>query len=148
MIVRQALIGDIEELSVLFDDYRVFYEQSSDIKKAKSFLVDRFNNKESIILVAEEGNKLVGFTQLFPTFSSVSLERFYILNDLYVSPNFRKKGVGKLLLNSAQDLIRKMGYKGLSLETANDNPAQHLYEREGWKVDQDYLHMFWKREDK
>ena len=145
MDVREALLSDIDELSILFDDYRVFYEQSSDIKNAKSFLVDRFNNKESIILVAEEENKLVGFTQLYPTFSSVSLQRFYILNDLYVSPSFRKKGVGKLLLNSAQDLIRKLGYKGLSLETANDNPAQHLYEREGWKVDQDYLHMFWKR---
>lgn len=146
MHVRLATKNDINQLSVLFDGYRVFYKQPSDVEKAKAFLSERLRKNESIIVVVEDDHKgLIAFTQLYTTFSSVSLEHFYILNDLFVSEAFRNRGIGKLLLNYAQDLVRKNEYKGISLETAKDNPAQHLYEREGWDKDVDYLHYFWSR---
>src|SRR5687768_18492371 len=82
MVVRKAKKKDIEQLAVLFDKYRIFYKQKSDVGKARSFLRKRMKRKESVIFVAEERKDLVGFTQLFPIFSSVSMQRTWLLNDL------------------------------------------------------------------
>jgi GNAT superfamily N-acetyltransferase len=127
----------------LFDAYRVFYEQVTDEKKAKSFLEKRFDRDESIIFLALVENKPAGFVQLFTSFSSVSLESIYILNDLYVAPSFRGNGIGEALLNKAKEQCASMKFKGLALETANTNPAQYLYERLGWEKDIECFHYFW-----
>ena len=143
--IRPATIKDLEYLAILFDAYRVFYKQPSNITGAESFLKDRLQNGESIILIAIENDTVLGFTQLYPTFSSVSMERSYILNDLYVVPQSRRKGIGKKLLNAAQSWVKTKKYKGLALETAIDNPAQGLYEKEGWIKDEGFYHYFWSR---
>ena len=143
--LKQADIEDLEALAILFDSYRVFYKQETDLKGARKFLKKRLENKDSIILLAQDGNGALGFTQLYPTFSSVSMERSYILNDLYVIPSARNKGIGKMLLNAAQSLVKAKQYKGLALETAVDNPAQKLYEKEGWTKDEGFYHYFWSR---
>ncbi|WP_246865770.1 GNAT family N-acetyltransferase [Croceivirga thetidis] len=128
----------------LFDGYRVFYNQNSDLEAAEKFLSSRLNKNESIIFMAKVGAKAMGFTQLYFTFSSVSMEPFLILNDLYVTPDFRGLGVGEKLLTIAKSFCSNNGYKGLALETAVDNPAQYLYEKLGWKKDTDFFHYFWK----
>ena len=88
-------------------------------------------------------NNSIGFTQLYPTFSSVSMRPFYILNDLFVLPEIRNTGIGAALLSKAKDLCKKENNKGLALETAIDNPAQKLYERLGWERDSNFHHYFW-----
>ena len=113
----------LNDVANLFNDYRIFYEQPSDINGAKSFIKDRLNNKDSIIFVASTekhgDNKPVGFTQLYPTFSSVSMKRQYVLNDLFVTPDCRRDGVGKALIQHAQDFaINEQDCKGLALATA------------------------------
>ncbi len=142
--IRQATPAHLEKLVPLFNEYRIFYEQNSDTKKAKSFLQDRMDNNESVIFLAFEGEIAVGFTQLYPSFSSVSLQPVFILNDLYVKVKFRKKGIGEALLNYAKNFCREKGSKGLALETAKDNPARNLYERLGWKKDVQTFHYFWR----
>ncbi|UII79227.1 GNAT family N-acetyltransferase [Flagellimonas sp. CMM7] len=142
--IKSATLSDLELIVPLFDAYRVFYEQSSDFDASRSFLKERFLNDENIIFLALENDRAVGFTQLFKTFSSVSLQPFYILNDLFVSPQLRKKGVGEALLNHAKSFCQIQGFKGLALETAANNPAQKLYERLDWEKDEEYLHYFWK----
>lgn len=128
----------------LFDGYRVFYNQKSDVKAAQKFLENRLCKGESVIFIAREGSIAIGFTQIYFTFSSVTLEPFLILNDLFVDANFRDKGVGRKLLLAAQSFCAKNNFKGLALETAKHNPAQKLYEKLGWKNDQEFLHYFWK----
>lgn len=144
MEIKNATLSDIELIVPLFDAYRVFYEQSSDFDASRSFIKERFLNNETVIFLALENDDPVGFTQLFKTFSSASLQPFYILNDLFVSPEFRKKGVGETLLDHAKSFCQKQGFKGLALETAANNPAQKLYERLGWEKDEQYFHYFWK----
>ena len=134
----------IEDIAPLFDNYRVFYKMESDIEAAKAFLNDRIFNEESVIFAAYEGEKAIGFVQLFYTFSSVSLEKSLILNDLYVDEAYRKQSVGQLLLEKAQQFCAQEGYKGLALETAIDNPAQKLYEKLGWEKDYHCFHYFWQ----
>ncbi|TMM53633.1 GNAT family N-acetyltransferase [Maribacter algarum] len=136
----------IEDITPLFDQYRIFYKQESDERAARDFLLKRIQNKESIILLCYFNNEPVGFTQLYTTFSSVSLQSVFILNDLYVSQTHRGKGIGEALLDNAKQLCREKKYKGLALETGVDNPAQQLYEKLDWKKDTDCFHYFWTSE--
>ena len=141
--IRKATLNDLPVLVPLFDAYRVFYEQDSDEEGAHQFIQDRIQKGESTIFIAWRDGKAIGFTQLYPTFSSVSMKKMYILNDLYVINEMRGLGIGKDILNYCQQWAKEEGYKGLSLETAVDNPAQKLYEREGWSTDEGFLHYFW-----
>lgn len=133
----------LSQLAPLFDNYRVFYDQQSDIASAEKFLRDRMANNEAMVFIAEIDGKMVGFTQLYTSFSSVSLLPIYILNDLYVDEEHRKKGIGEALLNRAKRLCKENGFKGLALETAIGNPAQKLYEKLGWVKDSACFHYFW-----
>ena len=142
-IIRATEIH-LEDVVPLFDAYRVFYEQESNTDGARAFLLDRIKKKEAIIFLAFANNIAVGFTQLYTTFSSVSMEPVFILNDLYVKASSRKIGVGEKLLNHAKAFCKEKGFKGLALETATDNPAQKLYERLGWEKDSHCFHYFWK----
>ena len=141
MEVYQATIKDLDGVSKLFDSYRVFYEQPSNIEAAKNFIQERLEKNDSIIFVAVKNGEYFGFTQLYPSFSSVSMRRLWILNDLYVMQGARKSGVGKKLLAAAKQLAIQTQAKGLSLQTAVDNvSAQALYESDGWKKDEKFLY--------
>ena len=141
MIIRRAKKKDIDQLSVLLDKYRIFYKQKSDVDSAKSFLKKRMKRKESVIFVAEERKNLVGFTQLFPIFSSVSMQRTWLLNDLYVNEKARGIGAATALLNAAKDFGAETNSKWLLLQTAADNfTAQRVYEKNGWIKETDFFY--------
>ena len=149
MKIIQATSEHLNLVVPLFDAYRIFYKKHSETKAAHLFLSERIKKKESILFLAiDENDKAMGFTQLYPSYSSVALQRIYILNDLFVSEAARGIGVGEKLLNHAKKFARKMGSRGLTLETAMDNPAQKLYERLGWKKDRDVFHYTWEIESK
>ena len=120
----------------------MFYRQTSNPEAARTFLKERIDNNESVIYLAYLDNKPVGFTQLYPLFSSVSMEPMYLLNDLFVDSSIRGKGIGQGLIQAAKDLCIEKGYKGLAIQTEIQNPAQHLYARLGFVKDPD-LHLFW-----
>ena len=141
MIIRRAKKKDIDDLSVLFDKYRIFYKQRSDVDNAMSFLKKRMKRKESVIFVAEERDELIGFTQLFPIFSSVSMKRTWLLNDLYVNEKARGIGAASALLNAAKEFGAETKSKWLLLQTAADNfTAQKVYEKNGWVKETDFFY--------
>jgi len=134
--IRQAALDDLDAIAPLFDAYRQFYGRPSDPDGARAFLDDRLQRRESVVLLAFDGEQAVGFTQLYPSFSSVSLAPIQILNDLYVDPSARKHGVGTQLLSAAVEYARSVGAIRLTLTTATTNlPAQRVYEAAGWKRD-------------
>lgn len=142
--IIKAISTDAEKIAPLFNDYRQFYQQPSDVKKALSFISERLNNNDSIIFFAQDENGVVlGFTQLYPSFSSVSAKSILILNDLFVDEDARGLGIGKLLLESAKDFAISRGDKGIALETTPDNTgAQALYQNLGYDRVEGYLHYF------
>jgi len=142
--IYKATLSDIEHIAKLFDAYRVFYEQKSDLELAKGFLTQRLENSESVIYYAkDENDEYFGFTQLYPSFSSVSACRNWILNDLFVTPNSRGLGIGHMLLNQAKELAQETNTNGIALSTAKTNDqAQKLYESLGYEKDNDYLYYF------
>jgi GNAT superfamily N-acetyltransferase len=143
MQIRKAEIADIEPLAVLFDQYRIFYKSSSDIKGAKEFIEERIKKNQSTIFLAISDNEIIGFTQLYPIFSSVSMKRTWLLNDLFVHEKARKKGVAQALLNAATSYGSSTTSKWLLLQTGEDNTvAQALYEKNGWKKVSDIFYQF------
>jgi ribosomal protein S18 acetylase RimI-like enzyme len=141
MEVLIAHVEHLQEVSKLFDRYRVFYKQSSDIEAAKAFLRERFQKHDSIIFVARDNGLIVGFTQLYPSFSSVSMKRAWILNDLFVDEAFRKKGVAKLLMGAAENFARETESVRIVLSTQISNmAAQSLYESLGYIKNKDFCY--------
>lgn len=137
--VRLATTQDVDAIAPLFDAYRQFYGQDSDLKLAGHFLRERLSRDESTILMAHEESAPVGFTQLYPSFSSTRAARIFVLNDLYVAPSHRRHGVGRRLLQEAARHAKTQGAVRLSLSTAHTNtPAQGLYESLGWKLDEQF----------
>lgn len=137
VVVIEAGLEELDYVSELFDKYRVFYSQKSNIQEAKRFIKERMINKESVILLAVEVNGEVkipmGLIQMYPSFSSVSIDKIWILNDLYVDENARKKGVGQLLMNKAKDFAVESGAIRVTLDTQTWNTtAQRLYEFMGY----------------
>ena len=141
--VRQATIDDVDLIAPLFNDYRVFYKQDFDLKAAEDFIRERLLKNESVIFLAFDNDKAVGFTQLYPVFSSVSMKRAWILNDLFIEASSRGKGVGALLLEAAKKLGRETESKYLVLQTQMDNyNAQNLYNKNGWQKLSDWFYEF------
>jgi GNAT superfamily N-acetyltransferase len=134
--IRCADANDLDALAPLFDAYRQFYEQPSDVAGAHAFLTQRLASGESVVLIAERNGMAIGFVQLYPIFSSVRMGRMWTLNDLYVEPDARRGGVARTLLDASCDFAREAGALGLQLETGKDNhTAQKLYRDAGWELE-------------
>jgi ribosomal protein S18 acetylase RimI-like enzyme len=142
-IVVRATMAHLDLLAPLFDAYRVFYEQPTNIAAARAYLAERLQKGQSTVFLAtdEAGQIGYGFTQLYPTFSSVSMSQVWVLYDLFVAPTARRQGIGRLLMENAHYFARASGARGVSLATAVTNTnAQTLYESLGYVRDEDFYY--------
>lgn len=138
--VRQAVLSDLAELAKLFNEYREFQGQKSDLAAAQQFLQARFNHGESVVFIAQDDNVPVGFAQLYPAYSSVSLERVFVLNDLFVRESGRRKGVAAKLLAAVETYAWSLGAARVTLNVARTNKSgQALYEAQGWSQDAQFF---------
>ena len=141
MRVRRAGLEDLALLAPLYDGYRQFYRQPSDPELAERFLRERLTRGDSVIFLAEDESGALGFTQLYPIFSSISAAPAWVLNDLFVAPGVRRSGAGRALLERARQHGLETGARWLSLSTGRENrEAQALYEKLGWVRDTEYYH--------
>ena len=147
MIVKRATSTDLQQLAILFDEYRQFYGASSNITQSYQFLKQRFENKESVIFIHTKNDVLTGFVLLYRAFSSVSCETYYLLDDVYVTPLYRKQGSAKQLIDTAILFARQENAQRISLETQKNNYQSHrLYEQMGFISDDEFqtYHCFLK----
>lgn len=144
-MIRKISIDDLDPLIELFDAYRVFYEKDSDKKNGKAFLSERIQNNESIIFSSftDEG-KMTGFVQMYPIFSSTRMKRLWLLNDLFVDPDFRGKGISVELMNRCKSFCIETNSCGMILETAKTNLiGNNLYPKAGFMRDEDHNYYSW-----
>jgi ribosomal protein S18 acetylase RimI-like enzyme len=135
-VISRAGPADLDALAQLFDAYRQFYGQPSDVPRARDWLRSRLRVGESVVLLARRDAAIVGFVQLYPMFSSVRTAKTWILNDLYVDAGARRGGIARSLLEAAAKFAREDGAAGISLETTQDNAAARaLYRAAGWNED-------------
>jgi GNAT superfamily N-acetyltransferase len=138
--VDRADLGDLDALHGLFMGYLAFYERNVDPESARLFLRDRIQNGQSVIYMAWLDGQAVGFTQLYPLFASLSLQRSWVLNDLFVAESARGGGVATALMNAARQLAVETGASEIFLQTARTNTsAQGLYEKLGYVRDDAFL---------
>lgn len=139
MIVRRANLEDLNQLSVLFDEYRQFYGSSSNIQASYDFLQQRFKNEQSVIFIHVKDDVITGFVVLYRGFSSVACSSYYILDDVYVTPIYRRQGSAKQLIDTAILFARHENTSRISLETQKNNYQSHkLYETMGFVKDTEF----------
>lgn len=141
--IKKAGLPDLEKLALLFDAYRVWYRKSADPVRAFQFLKERIENKESVIYIAFDGERMVGFTQLYPLFSSTRMKRIWLLNDLYIEETHRGKGISKQLILAAKELANATDAAGILLETEKSNTiGNQLYPSTGFELERNNFY-FW-----
>jgi GNAT superfamily N-acetyltransferase len=139
MTVTRAGLPDVEEAAPLFDAYRAFYGAPHDLAAAASFLTDRLERDESVVLLCRHGGSAVGLAQLYPLFSSTRLAPIWLLNDLFVAETARGSGAVDELLDTAATLAAEAGCIAIELSTAHTNTrAQAVYVRHGYRLDEVY----------
>jgi ribosomal protein S18 acetylase RimI-like enzyme len=139
MQIIKATLNELNAASQLYNAYRAFYEQSSNVEAAEIFLKQRIEQKDSVLFLSEENGIYTGFTQLYPSFSSVGMMPIWILNDLYVLPEHRKKGIAEKLIKHVMQYSKETGRKKVVLATAHNNfKAQKIYEKIGFTKDNFY----------
>ncbi|WP_246187857.1 GNAT family N-acetyltransferase [Paenibacillus tengchongensis] len=141
--VEEISTEAVELAAPLFDAYRRYYQQEADLQGAERFLRQRLEAEESVLFAAVTGEgpdkRAVGLAHLYPSFSSVTLQKLWILNDLFVAAELRGQGIGSLLLRRVEEFARETGSKGLTLTTMTDNhSAQRLYEAHGYIRDEEF----------
>ena len=143
MTVMLAGPENADVLAPLFDAYRTFYGQPSDVEGARTYLTERMGRGQSVVFmaVADDRETPLGFVQLYPVFSSVRMSGIWILNDLFVAEGHRRSGIGRSLMDAAVSMAHSTGAAAIQLETTKDNSAaQALYESLGWRRVTGYEH--------
>ena len=149
LIVRPAGVADVDRVAPLFDAYRQFYDAAPDLAAARTFLADRLTRGESVILLAclepsrrADAEEVIGFAQLYPSFSSLALGSTIVLNDLFVAMAWRRHGVARRLLESVEAHARTVGAAQIELATQHTNlRALRLYEQRGYARDTEFVHL-------
>ncbi len=140
ILIQQASLEDIDTVETLFSGYLEFYGREHSSAAIRHFFSERIANKESIIFIATSNAKAVGFAQLYPAFASLSLQPSWILNDLFVSPEFRGSGVANALMAAARQLAVDTHACEIFLQTARSNhKAQALYGKLKYQRDDEFL---------
>lgn len=143
--IRQATIHDLPKLVPIFDSYREYFGQRKNPKEAEKFLFEKFEHLESIIFLAEQNSGILGFAQLYPVFSSLTLERVWLLNDFFVAEEYRYRGVGKELFIHIKEFTLLTNAKGIELTVEHSNSsAWKFWERQGFTLDEEFRSYYYK----
>lgn len=148
MEIRKVKKKDLVQLAELFDAYRVFYRKDSDFEAAKKFLSERLKSNDSKIYVCENHrNQLIGFVQLYPLFSSTRMKKLWLLNDLFVNPEFRGLGVSVKLIERAKKLVKDSSASAMFLETEKSNLiGNNLYPKTGFNLNKGSNFYEWEND--
>jgi GNAT superfamily N-acetyltransferase len=143
--VKQASILDLPKIVPVFDSYRAYFKQERNPSEVERFLFDKFEHLESVIFIAEQNNEVIGFAQLYPIFSSLTLQRVWLLNDFFICEDYRNKGVGKQLFEKLKEFTLLTKSKGIELSVEHINEeAWHFWEKQGFKLDEEFRYYFYK----
>lgn len=143
MRIIQASLEHLDMIAPLFVKYREFYGELPYPDSSRAFLEKRLRRKESVIYLAlpdDDDTKLLGFCQLYPSFSSLSLKRVWILNDIYVAEDARRQLVADHLLRTAKKMAKETHAVRMRVSTSADNEVAHkTYESIGFHQDTEFL---------
>ena len=139
MRIIQASLEHLDQLTPMFIRYREFYGAMPQQVDSKAFLSERLHKQEAIILLALENDAALGFCLVYPSFSSVLLRPTWIINDMYVVEESRRKQVANQLLQQVAKQAREHNVVRLRVSIqANNAIARRLYEASDFVEDQHF----------
>lgn len=142
MRIIKATLEHLDLLTPLFVQYREFYGQLPYPDTSRTFLRKRLTRAESVIYLAlpdDDDSRLLGFCQLYPSFSSLSLKRVWIVNDIYVAEDSRRMLVADHLMREAKKMAKQSNAIRLRVSTSSDNEvAKKTYESMGFRKDTEF----------
>jgi GNAT superfamily N-acetyltransferase len=145
LTIRQATIQDLSKLVPIFDDYREYFKQQKNPEAVNQFLFEKFEHLESVIFIAQLEDEVVGFAQLYPVFSSLTLQRVWLLNDFFIAEEYRGSGVGTQLFAKVKEVTLLTKSKGIELSVEHTNKkAWAFWEKQGFKMDEEFRYYFYK----
>jgi GNAT superfamily N-acetyltransferase len=145
LVIRQAVIDDLPKVVGIFDAYRQYFGQKSDPEGVERFLFDRFEHRESVMFLAEADGRVMGIAHLYPSFSSLTLQRVWILNDFFIEESCRHGGVGGKLFEAVKAYARKTRAKGIELTVEHTNVrGWTFWEKQGFRLDTEFRIYFLK----
>ena len=134
MVVRPAKHEDRPQLIELMRGYFAFYRAPLPSEEKLASLLDTLEREpdRGVQLVADESGRLQGFATLYACLDTFLADRILVMNDLFVEPAVRSRGVGAALFDASLAYATDRGYARLDWVTAADNrDAQRFYERHG-----------------
>ncbi|UVJ43479.1 GNAT family N-acetyltransferase [Pseudomonas sp. LS1212] len=142
MRIIQATLEHLDLIAPLFVKYREFYGELAYPDSSRAFLEKRLRRKESVIYLAlsdDDDSRLLGFCQLYPSFSSLSLKRVWILNDIFVAEDARRQLVADHLIKTAKKMAKETQAVRMRVSTSSNNDAaQKTYESIGFREDKQF----------
>jgi GNAT superfamily N-acetyltransferase len=134
VVVRSAEPEDRPQLLELIKGYFAFYRVTYPSGSKVEHLLDLLDRDPGlgIQLVAEEKGRLQGFASLYACLDTLVADRILVMNDLFVDPSLRNRGIGAALFDASLAYATAHGYARLDWVTAADNDdAQRFYDRHG-----------------
>jgi GNAT superfamily N-acetyltransferase len=124
--IERAGSSDAVEIAPLFDAYRAFFTGGEDLETSSHFLARRIETEESVVFIARQNRRAVGFIQLYPLWSSWYCRRIWFLSDLYVAEDARRHGAGRLLVERVKSFAGETSASSVMVELPLREP--HLRE--------------------
>lgn len=130
--VGPVLEEEFETLLPLIAAYQRFYEVENVDSDRNRFFFRRFlapSQDGELLAARDEGGVILGYACLYWHFSSLAATETVLMNDLFVAPEARSRGIGRALIEASRDIARARGAAWLEWATAPDNrTAQRLYD--------------------
>lgn len=133
-IAPLTTVEQLEQLLPLIADYQRFYEaEDVDDDRNRAFFARFLSpSEDGMILAARDGEDQLGYACLYWHFSSTQAVETVLMNDLFVVPAARSRGIGRALIDASATIARERGAPSLGWATAPDNErAQRLYDSTG-----------------
>ena len=136
--IQKLSLKNLTDMNDMFSLYQEFYEideknidKESNINFFKEILKNYNSGK---MFVSYIDWKPVGMITLYYTYSSLSKQKVWILNDLYLLDKYRGKWYWKEMIKYSMNFFKEQWIKKMTLETHTDNIwAQKLYDSLGWE---------------
>jgi GNAT superfamily N-acetyltransferase len=132
--VRPARESDLERIRELILDLAAYEHSLDQVRVSVDQLrVAIFSERPAAYaLVAEHGDEVVGFALYFLNFSTWEGVHGIHLEDLYIAPEHRGRGLGKALLSSLASIAVTRGYARFEWAVLDWNtPSIDFYARMG-----------------
>ncbi len=133
-MIERVTPANLEELLPLIREYQQFYRVTDidDDRNRRFFAQFARSSERGVQHLYRVDSQPAGFSTLYFGFSSAAAEPVAVLNDLYVSADFRRRGIATELIRHASAYIKNRGYTRLNWLTQKSNSrAQRLYDSLG-----------------